>query len=280
MSGINLVTNFNVQTGLPLDARSVVSTIATRNAIVQRYEGLSVYVQSEGKRFILLGGTSDDNWVSEERYGPDVAPPSTVRYAMVSTTGEEVYAYSSSTVYGNLSWIRTGVVLRVMRNSHGLIVGDRVFVRNTNQDVIMASVTAVSDDYFEIPTLDSGSTNGWKGAYGIGFNYAHDVAGASKLNGTLTRPALTAGELYLHTLSIRPGASRADTVYTVHLPAETLSTGIISSVAGSTSDYILPTFQVRRVDGGIAPYTVITVVNGNTFTIGGSDENLRINVHF
>jgi len=280
MSGINLVTNFNVQTGLPLDARQIVGTVTARNAITQRYEGLSVYVQSEGKRFILLGGTTDDNWVSEERYGPDIAPPSTVRYAMVATAGEEVYAYSSSTVYGNLSWIRTGTVLRVMRNSHNLVAGDRVFVRNTNQDVIMATVVTAATDYFEIPTLDSGVTNGWKGAYGIGFNYAHDVTGANKLSGTLSRPVVGAGELYLHTLSIRPGASRADTIYTVHLPSETLSSGIITSVAGTTDTYILPTFQVRRVDGGIAPYTVITVVNGNTFTIGGSDENLRINIHF
>jgi hypothetical protein len=262
----------------------VVANTGERDAIPEssRFEGMSVYSVADGKRFMLQGGVSNNFWISESRYCPDITPPPSVKYSMVDTSGEEVYASSSSTVYSNLTWVRTGTVLRIVNPSHALAVGDRVFVRNVNVDFLIRPVVNVdtNGNYFEIATTDNGGTSGWKAAYGIGFSYAHDISGANKTGGTLTRPSASAGELYLHTLTIRPGASRSDTQYTVHFPSETLPSGLIGSVVGSTTEYILPTFQVRRVDGGIAPYVVVTVVDGNTLAIGGTDENLRINLHF
>lgn len=280
MAGIPIIASFDLKAGLPLDSRSIVATLADRDAIAHRYEGMTVFVTSEKKAYLLLGGTSNSDWTSADQYGPDISPPQLARYTMVSTPGEEVYAYSSSTVYGNLVWTRTGTILTMRRAGHALAVGDRVIVRNVNAPVVVALVERVDEDTFDVAVPDSGPIVGWRGAYGIGFNYAHDIPGSQKTGGTLSRPDPEAGELYMHTLSIRPGAGRQDTVYTVHLPSEDMNSDLISGTAGSPSNFISPNFLVRRVDGGIAPYVVVTVVNGVTYSIGGSDENLRINIYF
>lgn len=278
--GIPIISSFDIKAGLPLDSRSIVSTVANRDALDHRYEGMTVFVVEENKAYVLLGGIDNSNWESADRYGPDISPPQLARYTMVSSSGEEVYAYSSSTVYGNLVWTRSGGSLTMRRPGHALEVGDRVIVRNVNVDVIVAIVTQADNDTFTFGVPDTGLVVGWRGAYGIGFCYSHDATGSSKMGGTLSRPNPAAGELYMHTLSIRPGASRSDTVYTLHLPSEDISGDLISGTAGNSSNFISPNFIVRRVDGGLAPYVVVTVVDGVTYAIGGSDENLRINVYF
>jgi len=62
--GIPLGSNFSVQTALPLDDRTVVADLTARDAIVagKRYEGLTVYVESELKSYQLQGGILNANW--------------------------------------------------------------------------------------------------------------------------------------------------------------------------------------------------------------------------
>lgn len=66
MAGIQLTTNFDVNTGLPLDSREVVADLTARDAIsdLVRYEGLEVYVTAEAKSFKLVGGITNDDWQS------------------------------------------------------------------------------------------------------------------------------------------------------------------------------------------------------------------------
>jgi hypothetical protein len=63
-ASIQLTTNFQVNTNLPLDSRTVVADIPARNAILagQRYEGLIVYVVSTATNYQLQGGVLDSNW--------------------------------------------------------------------------------------------------------------------------------------------------------------------------------------------------------------------------
>lgn len=62
--GIVLGSNFDVQTALPLDSRTVVADITARDAInaLQRYEGMIVYVVDVQKNFQLIGGITDFDW--------------------------------------------------------------------------------------------------------------------------------------------------------------------------------------------------------------------------
>ena len=66
--GIVLGSNFTVNTSLPLDDRLVVADITARNALtsVRRYEGLHVFVISEGLEYTLIGGTDNANWVLKD----------------------------------------------------------------------------------------------------------------------------------------------------------------------------------------------------------------------
>lgn len=62
--GIVLGSNFDVQTALPLDSRSVVADLTARDAIsaLIRFEGMIVYVVSEGQHFALLNGITNSDW--------------------------------------------------------------------------------------------------------------------------------------------------------------------------------------------------------------------------
>lgn len=66
---IQIVDNFGVNTGAPIDSRTQVADIAARDAIdsVQRFDGLAVEVldRGDGNRAIyqLQGGTANSNWI-------------------------------------------------------------------------------------------------------------------------------------------------------------------------------------------------------------------------
>ena len=62
--GIELGSNFDVKTALPLDSRLKVADLTARDAIdlLIRYEGMIVYVVSESTNFQLIGGTANANW--------------------------------------------------------------------------------------------------------------------------------------------------------------------------------------------------------------------------
>lgn len=62
---INLSSNFNLVTQLPLDARYVAVDITARDAIanIQRFEGLQVYVLSDTTLYMLIGGITNADWM-------------------------------------------------------------------------------------------------------------------------------------------------------------------------------------------------------------------------
>lgn len=62
--GIELGSNFDVKTSLPLDSRLKVADLTARDAIVSgvRYEGMIVYVVSEATNFQLVGGITNGDW--------------------------------------------------------------------------------------------------------------------------------------------------------------------------------------------------------------------------
>lgn len=61
---IQLGTNFQVNTALPIDTRMSVADLTARDAIsaLVRWEGLIAYVVSEGKHYALIGGIDNLDW--------------------------------------------------------------------------------------------------------------------------------------------------------------------------------------------------------------------------
>lgn len=62
--GIVLGSNFEVQTALPLDDRTVVADTTARDAIdsLRRYEGMIVYVEADETNYQLVGGITNSDW--------------------------------------------------------------------------------------------------------------------------------------------------------------------------------------------------------------------------
>lgn len=72
--GINVASNFDVSTNLPLDSRSVKADITARNAIASgvRFDGLKVYVIATQKTYVLKGGITDSDWYEDGGAGSGV----------------------------------------------------------------------------------------------------------------------------------------------------------------------------------------------------------------
>ena len=63
-TGIDIANGFNLNAPVPMDSRSVVATIEDRDTIPSgaRYEGLTSFVQANGKAYVLVGGVANSNW--------------------------------------------------------------------------------------------------------------------------------------------------------------------------------------------------------------------------
>jgi hypothetical protein len=63
-SQVEMGTNFQIKTNLPIDSRMVIKTISQRNSLSQiyRYDGMKVYVIFDSTNYQLVGGTKNSNW--------------------------------------------------------------------------------------------------------------------------------------------------------------------------------------------------------------------------
>lgn len=61
---IPLSSGFNLNSPIPLDERETAVDLTARDAILsgERYEGLTVYVESEQETYQLKGGITDLDW--------------------------------------------------------------------------------------------------------------------------------------------------------------------------------------------------------------------------
>jgi hypothetical protein len=192
----------------------------------------------------------------------------TSRYPMITTTGQEVWAHSSSKAYGNLPWTRTGTTLTINQTNNNRVVGDRVIIRNTNEDYLVATVATVAPESWTVACNDIGATSGSAGQYSLGFNFAHIGAVGSITGGTLSAPA---GEnVQLISLRIHIAANtRATTTYNITLP-QSATNGAGANT--SNADIYFPTYMVRQDADSLAAVsaTLLKNISGsyNTFQLG------------
>jgi len=95
-------------------------------------------------------------------------------YSDNGNIGHELFLLSSSSVYTNLNWNRSGTSLVITKNSHGLSIGDFVIIRNANEDNIQTEITAVTTNTFTVNVNDTGFTSGINASYSIGINATVD----------------------------------------------------------------------------------------------------------
>lgn len=203
------------------------------------------------------------------------------KYQVASSAGAEVWATSSSTVYHNLHWDRTGTVLNIYRDAHGHAAGNRVIVRNTNMDYQVAPIDSTSLNSFSITTAATDGSVGNFGAYSLGFIYAHDASPST--GGTLFAPQGDHSDCQLLSLRIRTGV-RVGSTYTLTVPASAVNgAGANTSLA----DCYVPDFNVRNDNNALSAVaaTMTTNIGGSYSTfqfgnLGTSTLSRMIVVHF
>jgi hypothetical protein len=181
------------------------------------------------------------------------------RYSVVDTTGEEVWLVSSSVVYTGLSWDRSGTNMTIYRNSHGHIAGNRVIVRNTNNDYQAALIDTTTANSFSLSTTNTDGTIGSQGAYSLGFTFAH--VGSPKTGGTVTAPAGDHTDVQLLTMRLRTG-SRSGSTYELVVPASAVNGAGANTGLGNC---FIPDFNVRADSDNLGAIGATMATN-----IGGS----------
>ena len=182
------------------------------------------------------------------------------RYMVVSTAGAEVWVTSNAPSYDGLTWARYGSILNISQANHGMTVGDRVIVRNTNLDFQNTVVTAVTVNSFSVGVTDAGYLQGYAGSYSRGFNYSH--TGSPKTGGVLTTAS---ADVKLLSLRIRTG-TRSSTTYTLTTPSSALND---SSTSMGTS--FIPMLSVRQDSDNLSAVAGTIAVN-----YAGSYSNFQI----
>ena len=188
------------------------------------------------------------------------------RYQAVTTSGEEVWIVSSSTIYKELAWQRTSTSLIINRTAHGHSIGNMVIVRNSNLEYQTAFITQITTNSFTINTSDSGYTSGPFCSYSLGFTYTHIAV--PKYGGTLSAPTGDHADCQLLSLQIRTG-SRQGTTYDVIVPTS------ITNGCGTNTDLtncFIPLCAVRTDADSLTSIgaTLDTNIAGSysTFRIG------------
>jgi hypothetical protein len=204
------------------------------------------------------------------------------RYQVSGSVGAEVWAVSSSTVYHSVLWDRSGTVLNMYRDAHGHAPGNKVIVRNTNQDYQVASIDSTTANSFSITTTATDGTIGDYGAYSLGFTYAHDsspIAGG----GSLYAPMGDHSDCQIMSLRIRTG-TRLGSTYNLVVPSSA-----VNGAGANTdlSDCYLPDFNVRNDAASFAAVaaTVSTNIGGSYSTfqfgnLGAASLSRIIVLHF
>lgn len=203
------------------------------------------------------------------------------RYEVTSDAGAEVWAVSSSTVFHNTPWDRTGTTLNLYRPAHGHAAGNRVIVRNTNMDYQTALIDATTLNSFSVTTQAVSGTSGFAGAYSLGFTYAHDANPAN--GGSLSAPQGDHSDCQILSLRIRTG-QRVGTTYNLVVPASAVNgAGANTGLA----DCYLPDFNVRQDSDSFSAVaaTMSTNISGSysTFQFGNLGTAIlsrMILVHF
>lgn len=194
--------------------------------------------------------------------GSDIIYDNISRYALNSTTNQECYCMSSSTVWTGISWTRSTTTLTINRDSHGHAAGDCVILRNMAEPYLVANILAVESGSFTVTVIDSGGVSGTDGAYNLGFK-------ATCGTGTLVISApsgLDGSGIQLFGLNFRALSTPAG-VLVMTMPA-----GINNGIGGQTSigNFNLPSVMIRQ---NADTFPIVS------FTIATNDSSSGYNIY-
>lgn len=202
---IEISSGFERKAAVPLDTLSVVSDLTARDATpsLVRYEGMIVFVESEGTNFQLVGGIDNTDWVEVGAGGGDVVGPSESLDSAIAlfdgTTGkllkESVLQISGSTISAPDSEIGTNIALKASNSTDAEPAGSISLEAGTNVDPTFdGSIAFLAGAAERLKILATGVIEVAQGSIlnfiDSGLNYV-GIRGPSTINGsyTLTLPS-------------------------------------------------------------------------------------------
>ncbi|HQK38540.1 MAG TPA: hypothetical protein PLO52_00320 [Flavobacterium alvei] len=164
---IPLSSNFLLAAGLPLDDRTVVADITERDAIdnVKRYEGLTVYLESDASTYQLQGGITNSDWVLLASSFVDPNTNNVVAVKVATTTilpNSPLYDNGSGGVGATLQPATEGAIGNI--DGIPILLLDRILVKNQSNPIengiyFVDEVGDVSTQYRLVRADDSDETS-------------------------------------------------------------------------------------------------------------------------
>jgi hypothetical protein len=159
--GIKISSGFDLNTGRPIDSRTVKADLTARDAIVAtlRYHGLKVYVTAEQKEYQLVGGITNSNWIEVLGTSPadGVWKWNVDKYEPYTTAATGVFDTSATTPTGStrLNW---GGIFRAAQLYEG---ATRVSVAGHNHTGVYEPVLGNPDITGKVLSSTTGGVRSW-----------------------------------------------------------------------------------------------------------------------
>ena len=224
-------------------------------------------------------GTDGDKGAEGSGGGSGNVYNTQTRY-LVNSDGDnyQLYATATSNMYVG-SWARVSTTLTITYAAHGLAIGDKVVIRNTNQDYLVANVSAVTTDTFSVTCVDTGATSGAEAVYGTLFTAAVTQNAGDVTAVVLSAPGGLNGASQLNALSLY--ANNQESGLAVTLPA-----GFQEGAGGYTDKQDIniasadaKAFSGTGQSGALSPTLTYNLgANFNRIDVSGIDNFSPVNI--
>ena len=113
----------------------------------------------------------------------------------------ELYATATSNMFV-ASWSRSSTTLTITHANHGLGNGDKVIIRNANQDYLLGTVASAATNTFQVTCSDTGGTSGSDLSYGALFSATVTNSSGNISAIVMTAPGGISGSSQLNNLQL------------------------------------------------------------------------------
>jgi len=177
------------------------------------------------------------------------------------------------------SWARVSTTLTITYAAHGLAIGDKVVIRNTNQDYLVANVSAVTTDTFSVTCVDTGATSGAEAVYGTLFG-----ADVTQNAGDVTAVVVSApgglnGASQLNTLSLFAGNQESGLAVTLPAGFQEGAGGYTDKQDINIASADAKAFSGTGTSGALSPTLTYNLgANFNRIDVSGIDNFSPVNI--
>jgi len=224
-------------------------------------------------------GTDGDKGAEGSGGGSGNVYNTQTRY-LVNSDGDnyQLYATATSNMYVG-SWARVSTTLTITYAAHGLAIGDKVVIRNTNQDYLIANVSAVTTNTFSVTCVDTGATSGAEAVYGTLFTAAVTQNAGDVTAITISGAGGLNGASQLNTLSLFAGNQESGLAVTLPAGFQEGAGGYTDKQDINIASADAKAFSGTGTSGALSPTLTYNLgANFNRIDVSGIDNFSPVNI--